>query len=218
MKKAGWLAIFAVGIVAVGVWYFTRPQPAPQPAASASKPPATQAEELPLNPAPADGSELITLGKPLTKITIYPRLRLGVKLEFAKDTLNHYALKYKEDLDWDLAFPQLTYMVKGKVFGMPRELPILFHLISSDGYLVAFEIESPDLSKDDSDTLFRHWRGALARVFGNPKTDDGWPSILFLAWEWPGKIYKVILFRERESGQMGVYFQLRQPKHEIVIN
>ncbi|MGH8104242.1 MAG: hypothetical protein ACREJQ_06960, partial [bacterium] len=123
MKKAGWLAIASVGIIAVFLWwYFIVPPCAGEcgprfgsdeatpsnPADTACWPllpdqckdekptSAKSVEELAVNAAPAAGSELMVIKRPFKEITVYPGIHLGDNLNDVKEKLNRLEIPLKD--------------------------------------------------------------------------------------------------------------------------
>lgn len=82
--------------------------------------PLSQLERMPLNPGPTDGSELITLRKPIRETAIYPGITLYSTLEESVRVLNDHGLKFVETTPCEIC--SVNYLVQGKLFGLPEDL------------------------------------------------------------------------------------------------
>ncbi|MGH8103330.1 MAG: hypothetical protein ACREJQ_02275 [bacterium] len=185
MKRAGWLAVLAMAVVAVGVWYFTRPQPVP-PLTPISKPPASEkatsatenettaakVEELAVNPAPADGSELMVIKRPFKDITVYPGIHLGDKVDDVRAKLSQFGIRY-EDSRYPVAVASrksLAYRAKGKILGMPDDMPMRVFLVSDHEHVLYFTIRTDDEFFNEPrevEKLWRDWNSKLDKMLGS---------------------------------------------------
>ncbi|MGH8104020.1 MAG: hypothetical protein ACREJQ_05825 [bacterium] len=160
MTKREWLAIVAMGTIAVGVWYlyFTRPLPMGQ-----------------------EGSELMVIKRPFNDIILYPGVRLGDKFDDVREKVKRFGLPI-----WEIP-PGLKYKINGRLPGMHEDIPMQVYVTAEQGRITMLGVETGDPIVDDGHQVEKfsaEWNSALERFLGPSKPYENEASYHYRTVYW----------------------------------